>query len=204
MQTLLRMLTVAGVVCAATMTVVHAQQVPSPTTAAEVPGPAPGTAMTKAYMQTVGRMAYVWGWSLVNMSNRFAAFTKAPEPGLLDGLPVAYNGLAMLTGYIAPSQRVVTCPNQDVVYGAGFLALDKGPSFSRSGFRRSLLGLCALRRAHRRVVTDREAIRHQTRLLSDCRSELEGQTSQPASRRWCAPPPTMVVCRPAHFHGRHG
>ena len=86
MQTLLRMLTVAGVVCAATMTVVHAQQVPSPTTAAEVPGPAPGTAMTKAYVQTVGRMAYVWGWSLVNMANRLAAFSKAPEPGLLGGV----------------------------------------------------------------------------------------------------------------------
>jgi hypothetical protein len=104
----------------------QAQQVPVPTTASQVPGPAPGTAMPKAYVQTVGRMAYVWGWSLVNMSNRFAAFTKAPRPGLLNGLPVAYNGLAMLTGYIAPSQRAVTCPNQDVVYGAGFFALDKG------------------------------------------------------------------------------
>ena len=44
-----------------------AQQVPIPTTAAEVPGPPPGTAMTKAYVQTVGRMAYLWGWPLVNM-----------------------------------------------------------------------------------------------------------------------------------------
>ena len=31
---------------------VVAQQVPIPTTAAEVPGPASGTAMTKAYVQT--------------------------------------------------------------------------------------------------------------------------------------------------------
>lgn len=105
----------------------QAQQVPVPTTASQVPGPAPGTALTKAYVQTVGRMAYVWGWPLVNMSNRFAAFAKAPRPGLLNGLPVAYNGIAMLTGYIAPSQRAVTCPNQDVAYGAGFFALDKGP-----------------------------------------------------------------------------
>ena len=69
-----------------------AQQVPIPTTAAEVPGPPPGTAMTTAYVQTVGRMAYLWGWPLVNMANRAAAFSKAPEPGLLGGVvPIAFN-----------------------------------------------------------------------------------------------------------------
>ncbi|MBV8106919.1 MAG: DUF1254 domain-containing protein [Hyphomicrobiales bacterium] len=107
---------------------VVAQQVPIPETAAQVPGPAPGTAMTKAYMQTVGRMAYLWGWALVNMANRIAATAKAPEPGLLAGsLPVAYNRIAVLTGYIAPNERSITCPNQDVVYGTGFFNLDKEP-----------------------------------------------------------------------------
>jgi hypothetical protein len=43
----------------------QAQQVPLPKTAAEVPAPPPGTAMTKEYVQTVGRMAYVWGYTLV-------------------------------------------------------------------------------------------------------------------------------------------
>jgi hypothetical protein len=106
----------------------HAQQYPLPTSAAEVPGPPPGTAMTTAYVQTVGRMAYLWGWPLVNVVNRAAAFAKAPEPGLLGGvLPVAFNRNAMLTGYISPDERFVTCPNQDVVYGAGFFALDKEP-----------------------------------------------------------------------------
>src|SRR5271157_5789936 len=51
-----------------------AQQVPIPTTAAEVPGPAPGMAMSKAYVETVGRMAYLWGWALVDNANRHAAF----------------------------------------------------------------------------------------------------------------------------------
>src|SRR5262244_1062859 len=128
-QTLRRTLTVAGVVCMATMTVVHAQQVPLPTTAAEVPGPAPGTAMTKPYVQAVARSAYVWGWPLVNAANRAVAFSKAPEPGLMGGvIPVAYNRLAMLTGYIAPDQHFITCPNQDVAYGAGFFDLDKEPA----------------------------------------------------------------------------
>jgi len=104
-------------------------QVPIPTTAKEVPGPAPGTAMTTAYVQSVGRMAYLWGWPLVNLANRHAAFSKAPEPGLLGGtLPVAHNAVAMLTGYISASQRVIACPNQDVAYGAGFFDnLDTAP-----------------------------------------------------------------------------
>jgi len=55
-----------------------AQQVPLPKTAAEVPGPAAGTAMTKEYVQMVGRMAYLWGWPLVNNMNRSKAFAEAP------------------------------------------------------------------------------------------------------------------------------
>jgi hypothetical protein len=61
----------------------EAQQIPIPTTAAEVPGPASGTAMTTPYVQSVGRTAYFWGWALVNTANRGIAFSKVPEPGLL-------------------------------------------------------------------------------------------------------------------------
>jgi hypothetical protein len=118
----------AALVCALVGIQAQAQQFPIPTTAAEVPGPAPGTAMTKAYVETVGRMAYMWGWPLVNVANRADAFSKAPEPGLLGGVvPVAFNRNAMLTGYISPDEHFITCPNQDVVYGAGYFALDKEP-----------------------------------------------------------------------------
>jgi hypothetical protein len=106
-----------------------AQQVPIPTTAAQVPGPAAGTAMTKEYVQTVGRMAYLWGWALVNSHNRRVGFGKAPELGLVGGIiPAAPIGqVAMLTDYISPDETFVTCPNQDVVYGAGYFALNKDP-----------------------------------------------------------------------------
>ena len=108
----------------------QAQQVPIPTTPAQVPGPFPGNVMTKAYVQMVGRMAYVWGYPMVNAHNRRVAFSQAPKPGLLGGIvpiaPVGYN--SMLTDYIAPEERFIVCPNQDVVYGAGFTALDKGPT----------------------------------------------------------------------------
>ena len=106
----------------------QSQQYSIPTTAAEVRGPASGTAMTTSYVQTVGRMAYLWGWPLVNSVNRSIAFSKAPEAGLLGGvIPIAFNRNAMLTSYISPDEHFVTCPNQDVVYGAGWMTLDKEP-----------------------------------------------------------------------------
>jgi len=105
----------------------QAQQVPLPKTAADVPGPAAGNTMTKEYVQTVGRMAYIWGWPLVNMANRVASFSKLTEPCVLGGLPAGFGGIAMLTDYISPEQKSVACPNQDVVYGTGFFALDQGP-----------------------------------------------------------------------------
>jgi hypothetical protein len=85
--------------------------------------------MSKEYVQMVGRMAYLWGWALVDNANRHKVFSEAPEPGLLGGvLPIAHNGVAMLTNYVSPEQRFVTCTNQDVVYGFGFCDnLDKQP-----------------------------------------------------------------------------
>jgi len=105
-----------------------AQQVPIPQTAAEVPGPALGP-MTPAYVQMVGRMAYLWRWPLVYVYNQRTELTKVPEPSLLVGaLPVApMNQVTMLTGYISPAETFIGDPNQDVVYGVGFLFLEKEP-----------------------------------------------------------------------------
>jgi hypothetical protein len=50
----------------------QAQQYPIPTTATEVPGPPTGTTMTKAYVQSVGRAAYLWGWPLTEGSQRWS------------------------------------------------------------------------------------------------------------------------------------
>jgi hypothetical protein len=121
----------AALACALAFTTAHAQaqQFPIPTTAAEVTGPPPGTAMTKEYVQMVGRMAYIWGWPLVNSINRAEAFSKAPEPGLMGGaIPIAFNRNAMLTDYVVADQHFIAAPNQDVVYGAGWFDLDKEPS----------------------------------------------------------------------------
>jgi hypothetical protein len=96
---------------AAMATRAQAQQVPAPKTPADVQGTPSGTVMTKDYVTMVARMAYVWGWPMVNQINRRAAFAKVPEPGRLGGvLPIAPTGyVGMLTDYIAPDQRFVTC-----------------------------------------------------------------------------------------------
>jgi hypothetical protein len=109
--------------------IARAQQVTAPTSPADVPGTPSGTVMTKEYVAMVGSSAYLWGWPMVNQINRRASFAKAPEPGRLgDVLPVAPVGhVGMLTDYIAPDQTFVTCPNQDTVYGAGFMSLDQQP-----------------------------------------------------------------------------
>ncbi|MGB9928495.1 MAG: DUF1254 domain-containing protein [Methanosarcina sp.] len=66
---------------------------------------------------------------MVNMHNRHATFQQVPEPGLAGGIiPVApLNHLCMLTDYVNPFQRIVACPNQDVVYGFGIFSLDREP-----------------------------------------------------------------------------
>lgn len=91
--------------------------------------PDTGILMQPGYAKTIAQMAYVWGWPMVNMINRRAAITKAPQPGHLNGvLPAAPRGqIAMLANYIEPSETFVTCPNQDVVYGLGFFSLDEEP-----------------------------------------------------------------------------
>lgn len=81
------------------------------------------------YVRTVAGLACVWGYPMVNMLNRRAALSRAPEPGRLNGvLPASPVGqIAMLNDYIDPGQRFIACPNQDVVYGLGFFSLDEQP-----------------------------------------------------------------------------
>ena len=86
--------------------------------------------MTEDYIRSVGRLAYLWGWPLVNMRNRLSIMEKLPGPGLLGGIvPAASPGSAgMLHDYIRPEERLVACPNQDVVYGFGVIDGTRGPS----------------------------------------------------------------------------
>lgn len=101
----------------------------APAAATDVAQIPPGTVITKEFARAFARDAYVWGWPIVNAFHRRQSFASAPEPGLRGGiLPVAPVGyVSMLSDYIVPEQRWVAHPNQDVVYGFGFGAVDKDP-----------------------------------------------------------------------------
>ena len=58
--------------------------------------------MIPEYVESVGRMAYIWGWPLVNNFNRAAAFAQLPEPGRIGGvLPAAPLGYISILSSIA-------------------------------------------------------------------------------------------------------
>lgn len=102
---------------------------PQPPSFAELAVPSPEVTPPGSYVQAIARTAYIWGWPLVNMLNRYTTITQAPKPSLLGGIvPVAPRGqIAMLHDYLAADQRFIACPNQDVVYGLGYFDLDAQP-----------------------------------------------------------------------------
>jgi hypothetical protein len=84
--------------------------------------------MHPEYARTTARMAYTWGYAMVNTINRKKSFATIPEPCVLGAIPAAPVGqLAMLADYIDPAQNGITCTNQDVVYGTGYLDLGAQP-----------------------------------------------------------------------------
>lgn len=84
------------------------------------------TRFSEAYVRLVARDAYFWAWPLVSMQSRRLWGERVRARAYVGAAPVApLNELTMLTDYIPPDVRAVACPNQDVVYGAGLLALDQ-------------------------------------------------------------------------------
>jgi hypothetical protein len=91
-------------------------------------GPDARVKITEEYAKLVGKDAYFWAWPLVNMYNRRLHFTPVREMSYVGPLmEPPLNRLIMLTDYVDPTERAIACPNQDVVYGLGVLALDVSP-----------------------------------------------------------------------------
>jgi hypothetical protein len=92
------------------------------------PGPDTRVKITEEYAKLVARDAYFWAWPMVNIYNRRQAYKDVKDFVMAGPVPTApLNRVAMLTDYVNPDQRIVACPNQDVVYGAGSIALDVSP-----------------------------------------------------------------------------
>ena len=109
------------------------QEPPAPLAQTVIPGPAAGTLMTPAYVQAIGRLSYLFGYPLVNVYNRYRKLESVAAKsggktfwaeGVRPTAPI--NHLCMLTDYIKPTANTVSCPNQDVVYGAGYFGLTDG------------------------------------------------------------------------------
>ncbi len=144
------------------------------------PAPDARVKITEAYAKLVGRDAYFWAWPLVNVYNRRLYFASVKELVVSGPLPVPpANRLGMLTDYVAPEERAVACPNQDVVYGVGAIALDVSavvvqvPDF---GDRFWVYQVVDTR--HGQLRADRQDVRHDAGFLSARRSELERRRSQ--------------------------
>jgi len=91
-------------------------------------GPDATVKITEEYAKHVGRDAYFWAWPMVNIYNRRLSSVGVKESvraGPLLASPL--NQITMLTDYLDPTERAVACPNQDVVYGLGLIALDISP-----------------------------------------------------------------------------
>ena len=80
----------------------------------------------------------------------------------------------MLTNYVNPNQTFMAIPNQDVVYGLGFLSLAKEPVVMQvPDFGSRFLDVPGVRRAYGRDQRAWVAIRHQARFLHGRGAELE-------------------------------
>ena len=170
-----------------------------PTPPAPVPGPDVRVKVTDDYAALVARDAYFWAWPMVNVYNRRLAFAQVSK--IVTAGPAAVGAAqppGMLTDYVDPAERLVACPNQDVVYGLGSLALDRlagGDAGAR--FRRPLLGLSGGRPAHRQLRAARQDVRHQAGLLPAGRSQLEGRGAEGHHQGVPLPRPTPASSRRA-------
>ena len=114
---------------------------------------------------------------MVNIYNRRLHFMQVKEimrQGPLMEAPA--NRLTMLTDYIDPEERSVACPNQDVVYGVGALALDISPVVLQVpdfGDRFWVYQVVDLRTDS--FVQTWQDVRHHAGLLSARRAQLEGR-----------------------------
>jgi Uncharacterized conserved protein len=85
------------------------------------------------------------------------------------------NQVVMLTGYIDP-RDLHRIPNQDVVYGLGWLSLEKEPWSFKCPTLVTVSGRPGVRRAHDRDQRTWVAIRHQARFLHGRGPDWKGAT----------------------------
>jgi hypothetical protein len=90
------------------------------------PRPDARVKFTEEYARHVARDTFFWAWPMINVFNKRRAAEAAKGLAYAGPVPAApLNRLVMLTDYVAAGERVVACPDQDVVYGGGSIGLDQ-------------------------------------------------------------------------------
>ena len=93
------------------------------------PGPDTRVKITEEYARHVARDAFFWAWPLVNVLQQDDWPPRNRKSWHMPDQcrPRRSIESSMLTDYVAAEERIVACPNQDVVYGGGSLGLDQSP-----------------------------------------------------------------------------
>jgi hypothetical protein len=177
---------------------------PSPEWARALPpGPDTSVKITEADAAMVARDAYFWAWPMINLFNKRLNFKDVTEPMMIGPGPAApLNRVAMLTDYIEPEERLVACPNQDVVYGAGSLALDLSPVVIQVPDFGNRFWVPDGRSAHRRFHAAWQDVRHDARLLPAGWTKLARRHSK-GHHQGVPLSDQHGLCRTARIQGRH-
>jgi len=92
-------------------------------------GPTASSKITEGYARLVVSDAFFWAWPMANVYNRRVVTDQEPDVLIVEGAPplAPLNRLAMFTDPISPGQRLLACPDPNVIYGMGAIALDRSP-----------------------------------------------------------------------------
>ena len=162
-------------------------------------GPDTRVKITEEYARHVARDVFFWAWPLVNVYNKRSAAEKSKELAYSGPVPSApLNRIVMLTDYVAADERIVACPNQDVVYGGGSLGLDQSPVVIQvPDFGDRFWVYQVGRSAHRWLRSPRQDVRNHAGLLSARRPGLARSDGRKASPRYFGLRPTPASSRRA-------
>jgi hypothetical protein len=76
-------------------------------------------------IRAAAELAYVWGWTLVNVATRAKRMKRFAneKPLFVDGWPIGYNAFTLQTKPSSARERLMCCPNTSLRYGGGAFAL---------------------------------------------------------------------------------
>ena len=147
---------------------------------AALPGPLEGTKLTGDYLRSLGRLAYLWGWPLVNMHNRLSIASRLPGPGLLGGVVPLARREAGDAPRLHPSgrERWWPAPTRTWSTGSGSSMAEVAVDGPGARLRGSVLGLPGSGPADRLLRPPRRHVRHEPGLYLVAPTTWDGESQK--------------------------